>query len=131
MALVMSANRSSDMATTGAPWLSTAAGAEEPPAEGRSGWLPAAALEELGERWLPLLPGRQRRTASMEARQGWIWRGMLKVTRATMAALAMVEATEGGSVVLRLAKASGVERKPWSYLHMPTMLPLTSLPKVR
>jgi hypothetical protein len=33
----------------------------------------------------------------MEARQGWIWRGMLKVTRATMAALAIVEAMEGGS----------------------------------
>jgi hypothetical protein len=44
------------------------------------------------------LPGRQRRTASMEARQGWICKGMLKVTKATMAALAMVEAMDAGSV---------------------------------
>jgi hypothetical protein len=77
----------------GAPWLSSADGEA---ADGRSGWLPDAVLETLGDR-LVLPPGRQRRTASMEARQGWIWRGMLKVTRATMAALAIVEAMEGGS----------------------------------
>jgi len=52
-------------------------------------------LETLEERWP--LPGRQRSTASMEARQGWICSGMLKVTRATIAALAIVDAIDGGS----------------------------------
>jgi len=90
------------MATAGAPWLSRGGGdgadatTARPADEGRSGWWPPEAmLAALGERWL--LPGRHRRTASMEARQGWIWSGMLKVTSATMAALAIVEATEAGS----------------------------------
>ena len=95
MPLVIRAKRSSDMATTGAPWLSSVVSWLE---DGRRGWFPEVTEEEepLVDGRL-FLPGRQRRTASTEARQGWIWRGMLKVTRITIAALAIVEATDAGS----------------------------------
>jgi hypothetical protein len=46
--------------------------------------------------------GRHLRTASTEARHGWTWRGYENITRMTMAALPMVEATDGASVVVNI-----------------------------
>src|SRR5438034_11575837 len=46
----------------------------------------------------PFPRGRHRRIASSDARHGWICSGIEKVTSTTIAALAMVEATEGGPI---------------------------------
>jgi len=52
--------------------------------------------ELVGElRELLKLPGRHFRTASTDARHGCTWRGYENMTRTTIAALPIVEATEG------------------------------------
>ena len=121
----MIAKRISDMCEAGAPWLSFAAGGDDitdwPLGEDER---PGA---EVGRR--EYLFGRHFRTASMEARQGWTCSGMLNVTRITIAALPIVEATDGGSAHW-VSKAESNQKLRLD-LHIEMMFPLTLLPNVK
>ena len=61
----------------------------------------ALAGDPLGEAWADFRPlGLHFRTASTEARQGCTCKGYENITKMTIAALPIVEATEGISVLV-------------------------------
>jgi hypothetical protein len=62
--------------------------------------------EELGGDMEPLVFGLHFKTASTDALQGCTCNGYENMTRMTMAAFAMVDATEGTSVILSVTSRS-------------------------
>jgi hypothetical protein len=89
MALVSAAKRTSEISTVTALGMTVPLGASGLLGEDESSTVVVAVRRM----------GRHFRTASTEARQGWTWRGYENMTRTTMAARPMVDATAGGSKI--------------------------------
>lgn len=71
--------------------------------------------------------GRHLSTATTEALHGWTWSGNENITRTTIAAFAIVEATLGTS-----RKCQQYTKVKETYaIHIPTIFPATPLPNDR
>ena len=70
-----------------------------------------------------MITGLHRRTASIDALQGWTCRGYENITRMTMAALPIVDATDGKSICDEHRSKVRVVN-----LHIRTILPSTLSP---